>query len=124
MQGTARLSGRIGASCRAGFCIPIKFWAWRGNSSQSSLEEPLLGLLGAGDTVLQALCWGGAAAALLLTVGVAQAPMLALSWLLYLSLVVAGQEFLSFQWDILLLETGFLAIFFAPGQLLPRLSAP
>ncbi|TLY32617.1 MAG: lipase maturation factor family protein [Ignavibacteria bacterium] len=85
---------------------------------------PSLGLLGAGDTVLQALCWGGAAAALLLTVGVAQAPMLALSWLLYLSLVVAGQEFLSFQWDILLLETGFLAIFFAPGQLLPRLSAP
>ena len=27
---------------------------------------------------------------------------------------VAGQTFLSFQWDILLLEAGFLAIFFAP----------
>jgi hypothetical protein len=25
-----------------------------------------------------------------------------------------GQTFLSFQWDILLLETGFLAIFVAP----------
>jgi len=33
-----------------------------------------------------------------------------------------GREFLSFQWDILLLETGFLAIFFAPLQLLPRFS--
>ena len=33
---------------------------------------------------------------------------------LYLSLTIAGQTFLSFQWDILLLETGFLAIFFAP----------
>ncbi|HYQ86032.1 MAG TPA: lipase maturation factor family protein [Bacteroidota bacterium] len=85
---------------------------------------PSLGLLGAGDAVLQTLCWGGAAAALLVTAGVAQSPMLALSWLLYLSLVVAGQEFLSFQWDILLLETGFLAIFFAPSRFLPRLSAP
>jgi hypothetical protein len=35
----------------------------------------------------------------------------------YLSLTVAGQTFLSFQWDILLLETGFLSIFLAPWQL-------
>ena len=33
----------------------------------------------------------------------------------YLSLTIAGQTFLSFQWDILLLEAGFLAIFFAPA---------
>ena len=32
------------------------------------------------------------------------------------------REFLGFQWDILLLETGFLAIFLAPLQLWPRLS--
>src|SRR5205823_1699747 len=32
-------------------------------------------------------------------------------WALYRSLTTAGQDFLSFQWDILLLETGFLAIF-------------
>ena len=31
--------------------------------------------------------------------------------MLYLSLVNVSQEFLSYQWDILLLETGFLAIF-------------
>jgi hypothetical protein len=37
-----------------------------------------------------------------------------LAWACYLSLVTVGQEFLSYQWDILLLETGFLAIFFAP----------
>src|SRR5439155_17769041 len=35
-------------------------------------------------------------------------------------LSIAGQAFLSFQWDILLLETGLLAIFFAPWQLWPR----
>src|SRR5262249_38462101 len=32
----------------------------------------------------------------------------------------AGQVFLNFQWDVLLLETGFLAIFLAPWQLWPR----
>jgi len=35
----------------------------------------------------------------------------------YLSLTIAGQTFLSFLWDILLLETGFLSIFLAPWQL-------
>jgi hypothetical protein len=35
-------------------------------------------------------------------------------WVLYLSLATAGQEFLWFQWDSLLLETGFLALFLAP----------
>src|SRR5207247_9155512 len=38
----------------------------------------------------------------------------------YLSLTIAGQTFLSFQWDILLLETGFLAIFLAPWQIWPK----
>jgi predicted DCC family thiol-disulfide oxidoreductase YuxK len=35
---------------------------------------------------------------------------------LYLSYVYAGQEFMSFQWDALLLETGFLAIFLTGGS--------
>src|SRR5207249_2378648 len=39
----------------------------------------------------------------------------------YLSLTVAGQDFLGYQWDALLLETGFLAIFFAPLQWRSRL---
>ncbi len=36
---------------------------------------------------------------------------LGLLWILYLSVVSAGQTFFSFQWDLLLLEAGFLAIF-------------
>jgi len=32
-------------------------------------------------------------------------------FILYLSLAHAGQIFLNFQWDYLLLESGFLAIF-------------
>jgi hypothetical protein len=46
--------------------------------------------------------------------GLAPVLSLVLLFVFYLSLTIAGQTFLSFQWDILLLETGFLAIFFAP----------
>ncbi|MEY2504243.1 MAG: hypothetical protein QOG27_523, partial [Verrucomicrobiota bacterium] len=46
--------------------------------------------------------------------GMAPVFSLGLLFVLYLSLTIAGQTFLSFQWDILLLETGFLALFFAP----------
>src|SRR5580700_6109530 len=48
--------------------------------------------------------------------------MLFLLWALYLSLCTISSPFLSFQWDNLLLETGFLAIFFAPLQLWERSS--
>src|SRR5207245_1817686 len=71
---------------------------------------PTLCWLGASDATLQALCWAGVALALLLIAGVAQVPVLLLLWVDYLSLSVAGQTFLWFQWDALLLETGLLAI--------------
>jgi len=41
-------------------------------------------------------------------------------WALYLSLTVAGRDFLSFQWDVLLLEAGLLAVFLAPRGVLRR----
>jgi hypothetical protein len=46
--------------------------------------------------------------------GIAPAPSAALLWALYLTLKTAGQAFLEFQWDALLLETGLLAILYAP----------
>src|SRR5207302_1463507 len=57
---------------------------------------------------------------LLLIFRIAPAISLAVLFVFYLSLSIAGQAFLSFQWDILLLETGFLAIFFAPWRLWPK----
>ncbi len=66
------------------------------------------------DAWLSALCWVGAAASLLLIAGIVPAATAALLWLLYLSLTTAGQLFLEFQWDSLLLETGLLAILCAP----------
>jgi uncharacterized membrane protein YphA (DoxX/SURF4 family) len=74
------------------------------------------------DGFLHILCGAGCVLALMAAAGAAQAPAFVLLWACYLSLVVAGQDFLSFQWDILLLEAGFLAIFFSPLQLLSRRS--
>ncbi len=75
---------------------------------------PTLVWLNPHDGFLHLLCAAGAICSALLTLGVLPILNLVLLWLLYLSLVIAGQEFLSFQWDILLLETGFVAIFLAP----------
>ena len=37
--------------------------------------------------------------------------------LLYMSLVNIGQQFYSYQWDVLMIEAGFLAIFMVPKKL-------
>jgi hypothetical protein len=81
---------------------------------------PTVFWLGAGDLALRLVAWGGAALAVLLILGLAPLPTLILLWALYLSLTVVGQDFLSFQWDALLLETGLLAILWAPLRRLPR----
>ena len=61
---------------------------------------------------------GGGYAGLVLSVcllaGLANVPLLATLWLLYMSYVHAGRTFYGYGWEILLLETGFLAIFLAP----------
>jgi len=83
---------------------------------------PTLCWFDSSDSFLNFQCAAGIAFAILLIVGVAPAPCLALLWLFYLSLATVGRDFLGFQWDNLLLEAGFLAIFFAPLQLLSKLS--
>jgi hypothetical protein len=75
---------------------------------------PTLVWVSASDGWLSTLCWGGAVASLLLIVGIVPTATAAVLWLLYLSLTTAGQLFLEFQWDSLLLETGLLAILYAP----------
>lgn len=70
--------------------------------------------LSAGDGALVGAALLGAVAAAAAFAGIAQGWMFFLCWILYLSFVSVGQEFLSFQWDILLIETGFLALFAVP----------
>ncbi|HYK42368.1 MAG TPA: lipase maturation factor family protein [Thermoanaerobaculia bacterium] len=73
--------------------------------------------LSAGDTSLHLQCAAGVVVSALLAFGILPALCAAAATALYLSLSVAGQAFLSFQWDFLLVEAGFLAIFLSPLSL-------
>jgi len=79
---------------------------------------------GCSDAALSALWLSGLAAALLLVAGVLPLLTAPLCLVSYLSLVHAGQRFLGFQWDLLLLEPGFLALLLVPARALgPRSGA-
>ncbi len=94
----------------AAFFGPGRFWEW-----------PTLFWLGASDAALHAVCAAGALLAVLLLLGIAPLPVLVLLWGCYLSLLNVGQVFLGYQWDVLLVETGFLAIWLAPRSVRPQL---
>ncbi len=81
---------------------------------------PTLCWFNSSNASLHFLCGGGVILSLLLIFGIAPAVSLVTLFAFYLSLSIAGQVFLSFQWDVLLLETGFLSIFLAPWRLWPR----
>jgi len=88
--------------------------AARALGTSATWQLPTLFWLGASDFLLHAACVAGAVSAVLVALGIAPLATLATCWLLYLSLVGVGQQLLSYQWDALLLETGFLAILWAP----------
>ena len=81
---------------------------------------PTLCWFNSSNAFLHFLCAGGVVSLLLLIAGLVPVVSLIALFVFYLSLTIAGQTFLSFQWDILLLETGFLAIFLAPWQTWPK----
>jgi predicted DCC family thiol-disulfide oxidoreductase YuxK len=81
------------------FAMPTVFW------------------LDSSDVALVSVCVAGIAFSVLLFLGRLEKLMLVLLFVLYLSLSSAGQDFLSFQWDSLLLEAGFLAIFLGNAQI-------
>ena len=72
--------------------MPMVFW-WNGS-----------------DRAIQLVCWGGVALSVLLTCNVLPRLALLLLYVLYLSLLYAGQTFMTYQWDTFLLETGFLSL--------------
>lgn len=69
-----------------------------------------------GDTGLMFLSWGGVALSCFLLLGLAPVMVLTLLWAFYLSLFKIGRVFLGYQWDVLLLEVGFLSIFLTPPK--------
>ena len=86
-------SARAAMGARAYWFVPTLFW------------------INSGDTALRLAWILGAALAIVATLGFFRRICFALMLVLYLSICAAGQDFWSFQWDVLLLEAGFLAIF-------------
>jgi lipase maturation factor 1 len=82
---------------------------------------PTLLWLASGSHMLMAMCWAGLAASLLLTLNVWPRAMLLICFPCFLSFVSAAQDFSGYQSDGMLLEAGFLALFFAPPGLRPGL---
>jgi predicted DCC family thiol-disulfide oxidoreductase YuxK len=71
---------------------------------------PMVFWWSASDLTLEAVCWGGAALSLMLTLNLLPRLSLLLLYVLYLSLLYGGQVFMTYQWDVYLLEAGFLAL--------------
>jgi predicted DCC family thiol-disulfide oxidoreductase YuxK len=71
---------------------------------------PMLFWINAGDLAIRLVCWSGAVFSLLLIFNVLPRVSLLALYVLYLSLLYAGQTFMSFQWDTFLLEAGFLSL--------------
>jgi len=82
-----------GMGARAWWYVPTVFWA------------------ASGSAALRIAWLAGAALSIAAMLGWFRRVSLAMLLVLYLSVCTAGQDFWSFQWDILLLEAGFLGIF-------------
>ncbi|MFC0517771.1 lipase maturation factor family protein [Mucilaginibacter angelicae] len=85
-----------------------------GSSGAGFVRLPSVFWLAHSDTVLLWAAWAGLLLSLVVVVGYANAPMLAVLWFLYLSFIHAGQDWYGYGWEIQLAETGFLAIFLCP----------
>jgi predicted DCC family thiol-disulfide oxidoreductase YuxK len=77
---------------------------------------PMVFWLNSGDLAIQAVCWAGAALALMLVFNLLPRLCLFLLYALYLSLFNAGQIFMGYQWDTFLLETGVVALLLSFAQ--------
>src|SRR4051794_33355607 len=93
--------------------LPLTLYLSRVSESFGAVrywDFPTVFWLSSSDLAIKLGCAAGAVLSILVVAGRLQRPALFGCWALYLSLTTAGQDFMSFQWDILLLESGFLAI--------------
>lgn len=77
---------------------------------------PMLFWIDQSNVFLEFVAWAGCAFSVLLFFNLFPRLNLILLFIFYLSLVKGGQTFMNFQWDGLLLEAGFLAIFLRPDS--------
>ena len=85
------------------------------NWPQRLAAYPSVFWISASDFALQSAAWLGCILACMVLFGRFVRTGLIAMFVLYLSLFHAGQIFMNFQWDYLLLEAGFLAVFLDGG---------
>src|SRR5437588_5243707 len=71
--------------------------------------------------MMTGICWAGMIASVLLVVNLWPRGMLIICFVCFLSLVSAAQDFSGYQSDGMLLEAGFISLFFAPLGFRPGL---
>jgi len=91
-------------------------YAYRQLGAGAYLRVPSLFWLGHSDATLQAACWLGVALGALAMTGIAIRWCLGACFLLYLSLQATVGVFMGYQWDLLLLEAGFLGVLVVGGS--------
>jgi hypothetical protein len=86
----------LGSQTAAFMRLPSIFWFWHS------------------DAALLIFAWTGLILSCVVMAGYANVPVLTVLWIVYMSFVHVGQEWYGYGWEIQLIETGFLAIFFCP----------
>ncbi len=71
------------------------------------------------DLMLHLTCAIGTVSSLLLIFNIIPVMSAFLIWVTYLSLAIGGQVFTGYQWDILIIEAAFIALFLAPWKVAP-----
>lgn len=87
---------------------PLRFWF-----------APTLLWFSSGSHMVMIICWVGILASLAVTVNLWPRASLLVCFVCFLSFVCAAQDFSSYQSDGMLLEAGFISLFFAPAGFLP-----
>jgi hypothetical protein len=98
-----------------------------GSRSAGMLHLPTVFWLGLSDGGLSMFAWTGFTLSVVVLSGYANAILLAVLWMMYMSIVHIGQIWYGYGWEIQLLETGFLAIFLCPlidGRPFPKCRPP
>jgi Lipase maturation factor len=85
-----------------------------GSRAAAPIQLPTLFWFGLSDQALSLSSWIGFALSLVVLAGYANALILAVLWIIYMSIVHVGQIWYGYGWETQLLETGFLSIFLCP----------
>jgi len=106
------LVGEHGLTPARNFLVAIE--SQLGSRAAGAMQVPTLFWLGISDEALSIFSWIGFALSLIVLSGYANALILAVLWIIYMSIVHVGQIWYGYGWETQLLETGFLSIFLCP----------